>query len=126
MIPKKASIPGPYSIQHLAPPRQTPSIVFSRDDASGAGKASAVPSRILIVEDEFLVAFDMGAALTEAGFRLSGLRVRQKKLSNSQKHTDPALAVMDIRLAGQRDGIDAALELVRDLRNSLCVCDGPS
>jgi DNA-binding NarL/FixJ family response regulator len=110
VIPKKASIPGPYSIQHLAPPLYPSSIVFSRDDGSGAGKAPA-PSRIMIVEDDFLVAFDMEAALTEAGFMIAGVASSAEEALELAEAHRPVLAVMDIRLAGQRDGIDAALDL---------------
>lgn len=107
MTADKATIP----IQHLAPPHRGPSIVFSRDDASSAGKASAVPARILIVEDEFLVASDMGAVLTEAGFEIVGVASSAEEALELAEAQRPALAVMDIRLAGKRDGIDAALEL---------------
>ena len=111
MIPKKANIPGPYPLQHLAPPLFRPSLVFSRDDASGAGKARALAARILIVEDDFLVASDMEAALTEAGFEIAGVASSAEEALELAEAHRPILAVMDIRLSGLRDGIDAALDL---------------
>jgi hypothetical protein len=37
----------------------------------------------------------------------------------------PALAVMDIRLAGPRDGIAASMELRSQMRIRICICDRP-
>ncbi len=115
MIQRKASAPGAIAAQQWAEPRQRPSIVFSRDDTSGGGKGYSEPARILIVEDDFLVASDMEAALTEAGFELAGMASSAEQALELAKAERPALAVMDIRLAGKRDGIDAALELFRTL-----------
>ena len=111
MIPQKASIPGPYPILHLAPRLCRPSIVFSRDDRSGAGKAPALSARILIVEDDFLVASDVEAAQTEAGIIIAGVASSAEEALELAETHQPVLAIMDIRLAGKRDGIDTALDL---------------
>jgi DNA-binding NarL/FixJ family response regulator len=87
------------------------SIVFSRDDVSGAGKAPGGRARVLIVEDDFLVALDMESALTEAGIEVAGVAGSAEEALLLAQAEQPALAIMDIRLAGKRDGIDAALEL---------------
>ena len=87
------------------------SIAFSRDEASGGGKAHVTRSRVLIVEDDFLIASDMEAALTEAGIEVAGVAASAEEALRLADAATPALAVMDIRLAGKRDGIDAALEL---------------
>jgi two-component system, response regulator PdtaR len=72
--------------------------------------------RVLIVEDDFLVASDVEAGLQAAGYDVIGIAARASealKLAASEK---PSLAIMDIRLAGKRDGIDTALELYRSHR----------
>jgi DNA-binding NarL/FixJ family response regulator len=115
VIQRKASAAAPISAQQRAEPRQRPAIVYSRDDAASGGKDYAAPARILIVEDDFLVASDMEAALTEAGFTLAGVASSAEEAVELAKAEQPAMAVMDIRLAGKRDGIDAALELFRTL-----------
>ena len=53
----------------------------------------------------------MEAALTEAGFEVIGvLRTGEEALQTAG--TDrPDLAIVDIRLAGDRDGVDTAIEL---------------
>lgn len=69
--------------------------------------------RILIVEDDFLIASQMEAALTEAGFQIAGTVSTGKEALQLAQSQSPTLVVMDIRLAGDRDGIDTALELFR-------------
>ena len=79
--------------------------VFLPDERSSEHKASAAP-RILIVEDDYLVAMEAEAALVEAGFEAAGIA--------SSAEEAVALAVMDIRLIGRRDGVDAALDIFRE------------
>jgi DNA-binding NarL/FixJ family response regulator len=85
--------------------------VFARDDAAGADKRPDRPERILVVEDDFLVAMQMEAALTEAGFEIAGVAASGEDAIALALKERPRLAVMDIRLAGDRDGIDTALHL---------------
>ncbi|MBZ9773974.1 response regulator [Mesorhizobium sp. CO1-1-8] len=91
-----------------------PQLAFSRDDM-GAGQATPMAGRsILIVEDDYLIALDAEAGLTAAGFSLVGTAVSAEQAISIAVSTRPALVLMDIRLLGKRDGIDAALELYRD------------
>ncbi|MGX5830195.1 response regulator [Mesorhizobium sp. 43Arga] len=70
---------------------------------------------ILIVEDDYLIAMDIEAGLLAEGFSLAGLATSADEAISMAITTEPALALMDIRLLGKRDGIDAALELYREL-----------
>lgn len=67
----------------------------------------------MVVEDDFLIATQMETALTEADFVVT-LAASAEQAIAIAKADRPALAVMDVRLAGKRDGIDAALQLFRD------------
>jgi len=67
--------------------------------------------RILIVEDDFLIAADAQSALREAGFEVVGIAASADEATDLVSARQPALAIMDIRLSGRRDGIDLALEL---------------
>ncbi|HVZ02622.1 MAG TPA: response regulator [Dongiaceae bacterium] len=71
--------------------------------------------RILIVEDDFFVALDLEAGLTDAGMKVVGPARTAEEAVALARAERPRLAVMDIRLASARDGIDAALDLYRDL-----------
>jgi DNA-binding NarL/FixJ family response regulator len=110
---KKASTPSPHSNERFALPRFRPTLVFSRDDTSGGGAALAVSSRILIVEDDFLIASDMEEALSEAGLEVAGIASSAEEALHLAETGRPILAVMDIHLAGKRDGVDVALELFK-------------
>jgi DNA-binding NarL/FixJ family response regulator len=78
-----------------------------------AGEQGA--TRILVVEDDFLIALQTEAALTEAGFHVVGTATTAEESIALAREQRPALAVMDIRIASERDGIDAAGELFREL-----------
>ncbi|AVA24966.1 response regulator [Rhizobium sp. LEGMi198b] len=69
---------------------------------------------ILIVEDDFFIAMDVEATLTAAGYSLAGIASSAEEAIRLAVARRPALAIMDIRLSGKRDGVDAALELFRD------------
>ena len=69
--------------------------------------------RILIVEDDVLIASQMEVALAEDGFEIAGVASTGKEAVQLAEAQSPTLVVMDIRLAGDRDGIDAARELFR-------------
>lgn len=78
------------------------------------------PARILVVEDDFLIALQTEAALTDAGFHVVGTATSAEEAIALAKESQPSLAVMDMRLAGERDGIDAAKELFQEL-NIRCI-----
>jgi DNA-binding NarL/FixJ family response regulator len=95
---------------------------FDRSDDEGAvpdGKEATEEGgdrgSILIVEDDFLIAMEAERALSEAGFRVSGVAsTAEEALAMAREHR-PSLVIMDIRLASRRDGIDAAGDLFREL-----------
>jgi len=80
----------------------------------GSGERPAESGRILIVEDDYLVATEIEAALADAGFDLAGVAASAEEALQLAAAQRPSLVVMDIRLAGDRDGIDAAIELFRE------------
>jgi DNA-binding NarL/FixJ family response regulator len=83
----------------------------SREKASAGGDRVSGQSSILIVEDDFLIAMEAEHVLTDAGFRLAGIAASADDAIAMAERYRPAFAIMDIRLVGQRDGVDAALEL---------------
>jgi DNA-binding NarL/FixJ family response regulator len=80
------------------------------------GTAQAVfgeRQRILIVEDDYIVASELANALDDAGFEVSGIANTADEALRLARASRPTLAVVDIRLFGRRDGIEAAVELAR-------------
>jgi CheY-like chemotaxis protein len=87
--------------------------VFAREESARPETRGAAAERILIVEDDFLVATQMEAALTDAGFDIVDVAASADEAVALATSERPVLCVMDIRLAGARDGIDAANEIFR-------------
>jgi DNA-binding NarL/FixJ family response regulator len=111
---KTSSLPRPSAGDRSAAPPERPKLVFARDDATGAAKQTETPARILVVEDDFLVATDVEAALLDAGFDVVGVAETAEHAIELAAAENPALILMDIRLAGRRDGIDTAIQIYRE------------
>lgn len=80
----------------------------------GEGRPSPAPRPcILLVEDDFLVGMEVEAGLEGAGYEVAGIAATAEEAVAIAAARRPVLAVMDIRLAGGRDGVDAALEIFR-------------
>lgn len=93
-----------------APP---PSGVDGQDDESGRGSRRTLRDtlRLLIVEDETFVALDVEQTLQGAGYEVVGLASSADEAIQQAAALRPDMILMDIRLLGQRDGVDAAVEI---------------
>ncbi len=69
--------------------------------------------RILVIEDEALVALEIQSGLEAAGHEIVGVADRAASASLLGRTTGPDLAVVDIRLARGDSGIDVAADLAR-------------
>ena len=76
------------------------------------GPAAASPMRVLIVEDEFYIALNVEASLTALGHSAVGIAVSGDEAVMLAERERPDVILMDIRLLGPRDGIDAAAEIL--------------
>jgi DNA-binding NarL/FixJ family response regulator len=71
--------------------------------------AENVPSRrALIVDDEFLIAFDVEASMHELGFDICAVASNERDAIQLAKSNPPDVVVMDVYLNGTRAGIEAA------------------
>jgi len=69
------------------------------------------PIRVLIVEDDALIAAEIESTLTEAGAVVVAVtRSADEALKRCEAYR-PALALIDVELPGVRDGIELASEL---------------
>jgi len=66
--------------------------------------------RVLITEDNWLVAAEWRAALEDAGYDVVGMAASADEALELCREESPDLILMDIRLLGERDGIEAAQE----------------
>jgi DNA-binding response OmpR family regulator len=72
------------------------------------GKHKRVVKRILIVEDEPLTAFDNETMLEEAGYEVVATHDRYADAIATLDREQVDLIMSDVRLTGQRSGIDLA------------------
>jgi CheY-like chemotaxis protein len=79
--------------------------------AGGKSAGAGRPARILIVEDDYIVALELEHQLLEAGFDVVAIATTAEEAIRQAGSKNPDLAIMDIRLPGKRDGVEAAVEL---------------
>ncbi len=72
-----------------------------------------IRTKILIVEDEGIVAMDIQDRLQRLGYEVLGIAASGEEALEFCSHTSPHLILMDIMLAGELDGIQTAAEVHR-------------
>jgi len=65
-------------------------------------------SRILVVEDEMVISLEITATLRRLGYEVVGQAITGADAVRLTDEVDPDLILMDIRLKGDMDGIEAA------------------
>lgn len=65
-------------------------------------------ANILIVEDESIIALDIQSSLINAGYKVVAIATCASEALNDAAYFKPDLVLMDIRLRGERDGIETA------------------
>ena len=74
---------------------------------------STVPAKVLVVEDEWITAQDLQQTLSHLGYDVPGMAGSGEEALAQAEQLRPDLVLMDIRLKGAMDGIEAARELRR-------------
>ncbi|HHE46719.1 MAG TPA: PAS domain S-box protein, partial [Bacteroidetes bacterium] len=74
-----------------------------------------VMKRILVVEDQRIVGLDIQGKLEGLGYEVPSIVSRGEDVLETAKKTRPNLVLMDIRLEGKMDGIEAAVQLRHSL-----------
>lgn len=87
-------------------------VAFGQSESgSGVQGAPGRRRRLLIVEDNYLVALSCEFALDTAGYDVLGVVARGEDALEQALAERPDLVLMDIRLAGTMNGIETALAL---------------
>jgi two-component system, response regulator PdtaR len=81
------------------------------DGSPALGQARSQGQRILVVEDDWLVSLEIESALADAGFEIVGVATSMVEALRMAELYKPDLILMDIRLQGDRDGVDAAIDI---------------
>lgn len=77
-------------------------------------------ARVIIAEDDFLIGMQIQETLSAAGLDVAGIAVTAEEVLDQARLERPVLVVMDVRLAGRHDGIEAAGKLYRQF-NIRCI-----
>jgi CheY-like chemotaxis protein len=76
--------------------------------AVAGGSLMARSGSVLVVDDEFLIAELLSTMLRDMGLNVCGTCASADEAVALAEAHEPELVVMDVRLKGQMDGIDAA------------------
>lgn len=98
---------------HVGPTEPEPPAGHVKAAADRTDERLGRPLRILIVEDQPFVALDCEATLTARGHDVVDIASSAQTAASLAEHYRPDLIVMDIRLAGSRTGLEAAIEIHR-------------
>jgi len=79
--------------------------------------------RVLIIEDEFLIALDLETTMFNIGFEVCALAPSAYKARSLAMNDQPDVALVDVCLEGGREGIEIARWL-REVRGTDCICNG--
>lgn len=84
----------------------------ARDERSDDRPDTALRSlRVLVVEDEFFISLNTEIMLEALGHAVVGVAVSADEAERMAERERPDVILMDIRLIGARDGIDAAIAI---------------
>ena len=87
------------------------SLLVSAQQELNAGLAT----RVMIIEDEPVIALDLRAIVENAGHSVTGVaRTRDQAVALAQK-SPPGLVLADIQLADDSSGIDAVADILREI-----------
>ncbi|MFD2202663.1 LytR/AlgR family response regulator transcription factor [Shivajiella indica] len=64
--------------------------------------------RILIVEDDMIIAANISLQLSNLGYEVTGIETRGEDAVNHARENHPDIILMDIQLKGKIDGVEAA------------------
>jgi len=73
-------------------------------------KAAPTP-RVLIVDDEFIIANSLSLQVEEMGYQVCGMASTAQEAIELAHAWRPDVVLMDVRLKGDRDGVDAAIAI---------------
>lgn len=83
--------------------------MYSPPDRSG--DTPATKRKVLIVEDNLVLAMEIELALIASGYEVIGVAESAAQAFELAREDKPDLAIMDIRLPGDMDGLDTAASL---------------
>ena len=81
-------------------------------------------AKVLIAEDDFMIAEMLQEAVVDGGYEACGIACSVSEVIALCELHKPDLAIIDLRLAGGDDGLDAAAELARRVNPGILYATG--
>lgn len=84
-------------------------------DAAGKEISEQIAARVLIIEDEPLIAMDIENLVGEIGHEVVGVATTRREATELASRTSPGLVLADVQLADGSSGIDAVNDILKSL-----------
>ncbi len=88
--------------------------VASHIDSAIAEIDNQIRTRVLIIEDEPIIAMDIETIVNDLGHDVTGIAVTRDEAVEQAKADKPGLILADIQLADDSSGIDAVADILND------------
>lgn len=85
---------------------------------------SQLQNTVLVVDDEFLIAEGLCMQVEDMGMQVCGTAATADEAVTLTRQHRPAVVLMDMRLRGERDGVDAALAIHKDVGSKVIFITG--
>jgi DNA-directed RNA polymerase specialized sigma24 family protein/CheY-like chemotaxis protein len=84
-------------------------------DVASREIAEQISARVLIIEDEPLIALDIENLVTDIGHQVVGVAATRSSATAQAKTCNPGLVLADIQLADGSSGIEAVNDILKDI-----------
>jgi len=85
---------------------------------------TALEKAVLIVEDEHLIAMGLSAQIEDMGLQVCGTADTAADAVAQAQMQRPAIILMDVRLRGEKDGVDAAQAIYESVGSKIIFITG--
>ncbi|HET7086492.1 MAG TPA: response regulator [Rhizomicrobium sp.] len=85
---------------------------------------TALQKSVLIVEDEYLISLGLSAQIQDMGLDVCATADSAEAAVAQARMHRPAIVLMDVRLRGEQDGVDAALAIYDSVGSKIIFITG--
>jgi CheY-like chemotaxis protein len=95
----------------------TPETATDLIDTAIREMEESVAGRVMVIEDEAIIAMDISAIVREMGHRVTGVARTRSEAVRMAMDTRPDLVLADIQLADNSSGIDAVNDILQEFQD---------
>lgn len=83
-------------------------------DLAGREISEQIAAKVMIIEDEPMIALDIETLVTEIGHEVVGIAATRREANQLAKSSNPGIILSDIQLADGSSGIDAVNDILKE------------